>query len=240
MNAAPKIAVLGLGYVGLPLAVALARRFDVTGFDVDSARIAELREGHDRTREVSKDDLAESQLALTDDVEKIGGADLYIVSVPTPVDEAHRPDLGAVMEATRTVAQLIDPALRPTIVYESTVYPGVTEDICGPEIERVSGRKRGRDFRLGYSPERINPGDRQHTIGKITKVIAGEDEEVLEQLAAVYGAITEGGVFRAASIKAADSACFDRTRLPLAPATLHPKPMQQTSKGMEFRLGHGP
>ena len=110
------------------------------------------------------------------------------------------------MAATRTIATLIDPASRPTIVYESTVYPGVTEDICGPEIERQSGLQRGRDFRLGYSPERINPGDREHTIDRITKVIAGEDEEVVEQLAAIYGSVTSGGVFRAASIKAAEAA----------------------------------
>jgi UDP-N-acetyl-D-glucosamine/UDP-N-acetyl-D-galactosamine dehydrogenase len=126
--------------------------------------------------------------------------------VPTPVDEANRPDLSAVLAATRMVAGLIEPGRRPTIVYESTVYPGVTEEICGPEIERVSGLGRGRDFRLGYSPERINPGDREHRVDKITKVIAGEDQEVVEQLAQIYGAVTSGGVFRAASIKAAEAA----------------------------------
>ena len=145
-------------------------------------------------------------LALTADCADCAGADVYIVTVPTPVDQANHPDLGAVMAATRMVAQAIDPARRPTVVYESTVYPGVTEDICGPEIERVSGHQRGRDFRLGYSPERINPGDREHTIDKITKVIAGEDSEVVEQLALIYGAVTSGGVFRAASIKAAEAA----------------------------------
>jgi UDP-N-acetyl-D-glucosamine/UDP-N-acetyl-D-galactosamine dehydrogenase len=203
---APRIVVIGLGYVGLPLAVALARKFDVTGFDVDGERIAELRQGRDRTREVEEDELRQSTLKLGDEAEACAGADVYIVTVPTPVDAANRPDLTAVLAATRMVAGLIDPAQRPTIVYESTVYPGVTEEICGPEIERMSGLARGRDFRLGYSPERINPGDREHRIDKITKVIAGEDDEVVEQLAEIYGAITSGGVFRAASIKAAEAA----------------------------------
>jgi len=206
MSGAPKIAILGLGYVGLPLAVALSRTFDVTGFDIDPDRIADLRGGHDWTREVDTEALRASALTLTCQTEDLGGADVYIVTVPTPVDATKRPDLSAVIDATRTVARAVDPQRRPTVVYESTVYPGVTEDICGPEIERVSGLVRGRDFRLGYSPERINPGDRQHTIDKITKVIAGEDAEVLEQLAGIYGAITEGGVFRAASIKAAEAA----------------------------------
>jgi UDP-N-acetyl-D-galactosamine dehydrogenase len=201
-----RIVVVGLGYVGLPLAVALARRFDVLGLDRDSGRIAELREGHDRTREVDDATLRSSTLVLTDDPSQCRHADVYIVTVPTPVDEQNRPDLGAVMAATRTIAGLIDPARRPTIVYESTVYPGVTEDVCGPEIERQSGLRRGRDFRLGYSPERINPGDREHTIDRITKVIAAEDEEVVEQLADIYGSVTKAGVFRAASIKAAEGA----------------------------------
>src|SRR6476469_4524454 len=201
-----RIVVIGLGYVGLPLAAALARKFDVTGFDVDSGRIGELREGRDRTGEVAPDALEGSKLQLADRAEDCAGADVYSVTVPTPVDAANRPDLTAVLAATRMLAGLIDPDRRPTIVYESTVYPGVTEEICGPEIERVAGLQRGRDFRLGYSPERINPGDREHTIDRITKVIAGEDEAVVEQLASIYGAVTSGGVFRAASIKAAEAA----------------------------------
>ena len=202
----PRIVVIGLGYVGLPLAVALARKFDTTGFDIDEVRVTELRDARDRTREVDQAELRSTGLKLTATAEECAGADLYIVTVPTPVDRSNRPDLGAVMAATRTVARLIDPTLRPTVVYESTVYPGVTEDVCGPEIERIGGLTRGRDFRLGYSPERINPGDRQHSIDKITKVIAGEDGEVVDQLAQVYGAITSGDVFRAASIKAAEAA----------------------------------
>src|SRR6185369_16685083 len=206
MDESVNIVVIGLGYVGLPLAVALARKFSTTGYDIDAKRIAELKEGRDRTREVDESELRATSLALTDRPADCAGADLYIVTVPTPVTQSHQPDLTAVLAATRTIAGLIDPAKRPTIVYESTVYPGVTEDLCGPEIERISGLKRGRDFRLGYSPERINPGDREHTVDRITKVIAGEDEEVVEQLARIYRAITEGGVFRAASIKAAEAA----------------------------------
>jgi len=206
MDESVNIVVIGLGYVGLPLAAALARKFPTTGYDIDAKRIAELKEGRDRTREVEESELRATSLALTDRPADCAGADLYIVTVPTPVTQSHQPDLTAVLAATRTIAGLIDPAKRPTIVYESTVYPGVTEDLCGPEIERISGLKRGRDFRLGYSPERINPGDREHTVDRITKVIAGEDEEVVEQLARIYSAITEGGVFRAASIKAAEAA----------------------------------
>jgi len=206
MAGAPRIAVIGLGYVGLPLAVALARQFDTVGFDIDERRVAELRAGQDRTNEVEAEALKTSALTLTSDASECAGADVYIVTVPTPVDQANRPDLTAVMSATRMVAKAIDPAKRPTIVYESTVYPGVTEELCGPEIERVAGLKRGRDFRLGYSPERINPGDQEHTVDRITKVIAGEDAEVVAQLASIYGAVTSGGVFRAASIKAAEAA----------------------------------
>jgi len=206
MAGVPRIVVIGLGYVGLPLAVALARQFETIGFDIDEQRVGELRQGEDRTHEVDADTLLASTLKLTADASECAGADVYIVTVPTPVDEANRPDLGAVMSATRMLAGLIEPERRPTVVYESTVYPGVTEELCGPEIERAAGLKRGRDFRLGYSPERINPGDREHTIDRITKVIAGEDDEVVEQLATIYGAVTSGGVFRAASIKAAEAA----------------------------------
>src|SRR4051794_32167884 len=206
MSGMPRIVVIGLGYVGLPLAVALASKFSVEGFDIDRERIAELREARDRTREVAEDKLKGTKLKFQEQAEECAGADVYIVTVPTPVDAANRPDLSAVIGATRMLAGLIDRERRPTIVYESTGYPGVTEEICGPEIERGSGLKRGRDFRLGYSPERINPGDKVHSVDKITKVIAGEDEEVIDQLAEIYGAVTSGGVFRAASIKAAEAA----------------------------------
>lgn len=201
-----RIVVVGLGYVGLPLAVALARSFPVTGLDIEAKRIRELQAGHDRTREVDAQALAASSLALTHDGADCAGADVYIVTVPTPVDAANQPDLRPVIGATEAVARLLDPDRRPIIVYESTVYPGVTDEICGPLIERVSGLVRGRDFFLGYSPERINPGDRLHTVDRIVKVIAGENPEVTERLASIYGAVTSAGVFRARSIKAAEAA----------------------------------
>ena len=200
------IVVLGMGYVGLPLAVALARQFRVTGLDVDEGRIEELRRSHDRTGEVEPLVLEHSPLALTSAVEDCRGADLYIVTVPTPVDAENRPDLAAVEGASRAVGALLDPARKPIVVYESTVYPGVTEEHCGPLLEQASGLKCGEDFFLGYSPERINPGDREHSVDRIVKVVAGQNSEVTERLAEVYGAVTTAGVFRAASIKAAEAA----------------------------------
>ena len=200
------IVVVGLGYVGLPLAVALARSFRVTGLDIDRGRVEELRKGVDRTREVEADVLGSSALEITSEPADCAGAGVYIVTVPTPVDADNRPDLKPIASATRAVAALLDPANRPLIVYESTVYPGVTEEICGPLIEQVSGLKRGEDFFLGYSPERINPGDREHRVDRIVKVVAGENEVVTERLANLYGRVTEAGVFRAASIKAAEAA----------------------------------
>jgi UDP-N-acetyl-D-galactosamine dehydrogenase len=206
MTSDPAIVVVGLGYVGLPLAVALASQFNTAGIDVDPQRIDELRKNYDRTGEVDEVALKRSKLRLTSSPPDIQGTDIFVVTVPTPVDGTNRPDLGAVLSATRMIAAMIEPERRPTVVYESTVYPGVTEELCGPEIERTAGLRRGRDFRLGYSPERINPGDREHTIEKITKVVAGEDDEVVEQLAQIYGSVTSGGVFRAASIKVAEGA----------------------------------
>ena len=202
----PRIVVVGLGYVGLPLAVALAKQFAVTGLDIDTRRIGELMNGHDRTREIEPERLGASSIALTSDPEAARGADLYIVTVPTPVDRTNRPDLTAVTSATRTVAELLEPGRGTIIVYESTVYPGVTEEVCGPLIEQLTGLRRGRDFFLGYSPERINPGDRVHSVERIVKVIAGENADVTDRLAEVYGRVTEAGVFRAASIKAAEAA----------------------------------
>lgn len=201
-----RVAVIGLGYVGLPLAAALARHFPTVGIDIDQARVDELRSGHDRTNELSGEALAASTLQLSTDIAAAADADVIIVTVPTPVDHANRPDLGPVMSATRSAATVLKPGRGTIIVYESTVYPGVTEDLCGPELERLSGLKRGTDFFLGYSPERINPGDREHTVDRITKVVAGENAEVLDRLCAIYGAITTGGTFRAASIKVAEAA----------------------------------
>jgi UDP-N-acetyl-D-galactosamine dehydrogenase len=201
-----KITVVGLGYVGLPLAVALARHFRVSGLDIDAGRVAELKRGHDRTGEVDADELAASSLEVTDDPAACKGADVYIVTVPTPVDGDKRPDLGPLVAASRVVGGLLEAGPAPIVVYESTVYPGVTEDVCAPILERESSLVCGRDFFLGYSPERINPGDREHRIERIVKVVAGQTPEVTDKLAQLYGAITEAGVFRAASIKTAEAA----------------------------------
>ena len=204
------VTVIGLGYVGLPLAVALAKHFDTTGFDVDTRRIAELRDGHDRTDEIESERLSASTLSLTDQAGECPPSDFYIVTVPTPIDAERKPDLSLVEAASRTVGDMLKGAIAagkaPIVVYESTVYPGVTEELCGPILEQRSGAVCGTDFFLGYSPERINPGDREHTIERITKVVSGQTPEVLDKVADLYGAVTSGGTFRAASIKAAEAA----------------------------------
>ncbi len=205
-----RVAVLGLGYVGLPLAVVMAEKFDTVGIDIDARRIDELQRGHDRTGEIAPARLGASELALLGDPAACPPCDFYIVTVPTPIDAANRPDLRMVEAASRSVGALLPGAvaagLVPVVVYESTVYPGVTEDICAGILETASGLICGTDFFLGYSPERINPGDREHTIDRITKVVSGQTPEVLDRVAALYGAITSGGVFRARSIKAAEAA----------------------------------
>jgi UDP-N-acetyl-D-glucosamine/UDP-N-acetyl-D-galactosamine dehydrogenase len=201
-----RIIVIGLGYVGLPLAVQLAKHFETWGLDINQARIDELESGFDRTDEIDRERLTASTLRLTASAADCPPADAYIVTVPTPIDSNNQPDLSPVTGATKMVGKMIDPEQNPVIIYESTVYPGVTEDICGPLLEQISGLKHRTDFSLGYSPERINPGDREHTVDKITKVIAGDSPEVTETLATIYGKVTSGGVFRAASIKAAEAA----------------------------------
>jgi UDP-N-acetyl-D-galactosamine dehydrogenase len=199
-----KVAVVGLGYVGLPLAVALARKHDVVGFDVSERRVAELRSGLDSTNEVTADELGAVEFTITNDPATLGGREVFIVTVPTPIDEANRPDFDAMLSA----CAIVGPALAKgsIVVFESTVYPGVTEEICGPALERSSGLKAGVEFKLGYSPERINPGDREHSIRTITKVVAGQDADTLETLAKLYGSIVEAGIHKAASIKVAEAA----------------------------------
>ncbi len=199
-----RIAVVGLGYVGLPLAVSFSRHFAVTGFDVDATRIGELKSGHDRTREVDPETLSAAKLEFTDRPENIRGFDIYVMTVPTPVDANNDPDLGAVRAASRTVGGVM--AKGAIVVFESTVYPGVTETIGGPELEAASGLDCGVDFFLGYSPERINPGDREHTVDRITKVVAGQTPEVTDTLARLYRRITTGGVFIARNIRTAEAA----------------------------------
>lgn len=199
----PKIAVIGLGYVGLPLAVALAKHFDVMGYDIDQARLMELNGHHDRTGELTTGALAQSALHYITEESALDAADILIVTVPTPVATDHKPDLRAVESASRTVGRHIKPGA--VIVYESTVYPGVTEDFCGPILEAESGLTSGQDFWLGYSPERINPGDKIHTVDQITKVVAGQTSTVSQLLARVYGAMNDGNIFIAKDIRTAEA-----------------------------------
>ncbi len=200
-----QIAVVGLGYVGLPVALAFARVYPGTiGFDISERRVAELKRGHDSTREVEDGELAASSIELTTDAGRMADATFFVVTVPTPINENRQPDLTPVVSACRTVGKVMKPGA--VVVFESTVYPGVTEEICGPELERVSGLEQGRDFKLGYSPERINPGDKEHTLTRIVKVVSGEDEQTLERVAEAYGRIIEAGIHRAPTIKVAEAA----------------------------------
>ncbi len=200
----PRIAVIGLGYVGLPLALASARHFAVTGFDTAPSRIAELRDAVDSTGETSAAELTAARISLSTDAACLAGHDLYILTVPTPVDSENAPDLSALMSACRTVGQAMSAGA--VVVIESTVYPGVTMDHCRPALARASGLEPGAGFRLGYSPERINPGDRDHGLTRMTKVVAGETPAVTEYLASVYGRITGGEIFQAADIATAEAA----------------------------------
>jgi UDP-N-acetyl-D-galactosamine dehydrogenase len=200
-----RIAVIGLGYVGLPVALAFARKFeDTVGFDISEGRVSTLKAGRDWTGEVSESELRQSRLKLTNDPADLRGCTFFIVAVPTPIDSDRRPDLDPLMSATRTVGGALAPGA--VVVYESTVYPGVTEERCGPLLAEASGLVQSRDFKLGYSPERINPGDRSHTFEKIVKVVSGEDAETLERVARVYESAVEAGVHRAPSIKVAEAA----------------------------------
>jgi len=200
-----RIAVIGLGYVGLPVALAFARKFRGTfGFDVDREKLEELTRGHDRNGEQPAEVLKSTTLTMTSDAGQLKGCTFFVVAVPTPVDKNNVPNLTPVERASETVGRALSKG--SVVVYESTVYPGVTEDICGPILERTSGLKRGVDFTVGYSPERINPGDKEHTLEKIVKVVSGEDAATLERVAAAYGAIVDAGVHRATSIKVAEAA----------------------------------
>ena len=197
--------MIGLGYVGLPVAVAFARAgFAVTGFDVDRERVAELRRGEDRTREVDRETLLGSGLQATHEAADLGRADFFIVTVPTPIDAAMQPDLSALRAASRTVGAALGRG--DIVVYESTVYPGSTEEDCLPILEQASGLAGGRDFTVAFSPERINPGDRRHRFETIRKVVSGQDARTLDIVAETYGAVVEAGVFRAGSIKVAEAA----------------------------------
>lgn len=199
------IAVVGLGYVGLPVALALGEKFlHTVGFDISSKRIQELKEGLDRTREIASTTLQTTTLKFTADPSDLVQSTFFIVAVPTPIDQNARPNLTPLIKASELVGKVLRPGAM--VVYESTVYPGVTEEICGPILSQVSGLQQGKDFKLGYSPERINPGDKKHTLSKIVKVVAGEDSTTLDRVAQVYAQIIEAGVYRASSIKVAEMA----------------------------------
>ena len=200
----PVIAVIGLGYVGLPLAVAFGNNFKVIGFDIKKERIRELKDRIDVTRETSPAELDKTTVIFTDDPELLKEANFYIVTVPTPVDDAHLPDLRPVFGATETISKYLKKG--DIVVYESTVYPGLTEEECLPIMERISGLKAGRDFKVGYSPERINPGDKEHGFVNIRKVVSAQDAESLERVAEIYGTVVKAGIFKARSIKAAEAA----------------------------------
>jgi len=201
----PVICIVGLGYVGLPLAYIFAKKgYDVRGYDLNAGRIEELKAGHDRTRELAEKQLKEVIIRYSADPAVIHEADIVILAIPTPVDEHNNPDLTPVEGASSTVGKHMKKGA--IIVYESTVWPGTTEEICGPILEKESGMKCGVDFKLGYSPERVNPGDKEHTIEKIKKIVSGQDAETLETLAHLYGSVIEAGIHRAANIKVAEMA----------------------------------
>jgi UDP-N-acetyl-D-galactosamine dehydrogenase len=204
MKEKKSIAIIGLGYVGLPLSVALAKHFDVIGFDIDQNRIQELKDGYDRTAEIDDSTLKATSLHLTANESELKDKEVYIVTVPTPITPTNEPDLRPLESACQVLGKVISKG--SVIVFESTVYPGVTEKICGPLLEKVSGLKHGQDFHLGYSPERINPGDKVHTVSKITKVVAGDQPWVTDLLADIYGTMNDGKIFKAASIMTAEAA----------------------------------
>ncbi|GGE34886.1 UDP-N-acetyl-D-galactosamine dehydrogenase [Agaricicola taiwanensis] len=205
MSHSRTLAVIGLGYVGLPVAVAFGRAGNqVIGFDIDPGRIGELQAGVDRTREVDHSDLSHPSLTFTSDEADLAHANFFIVTVPTPIDEARRPDLSIVRAASRTVGRQLKKG--DIVVYESTVYPGATEEDCVPVLEDASGLTCGRDFTVGYSPERINPGDKAHRFETITKVVAGQDAATRDVIAAVYGSVVTAGIHVAPSIRAAEAA----------------------------------
>jgi UDP-N-acetyl-D-glucosamine/UDP-N-acetyl-D-galactosamine dehydrogenase len=203
-GAAPRIAVLGLGYVGLPLALAFAEAFETLGFDINPRRVAELQRGEDHTLEVDRAELEASAIRFSADPEALKDCNVFVVTVPTPIDETKRPDLGAMLGASRTVGGALKAG--DIVIYESTVYPGATEEDCAPVLEAVSGLKVNRDFFLGYNPERANPGDREHRLSTIIKVTAGSTPEAGDFVDALYRAIVPAGTHRCASIRVAEAA----------------------------------
>lgn len=204
MNHGRKVAIVGLGYVGLPIAVAFGKKEHVVAFDINKSRVDELKSGFDRNDDIPEAEFAGSKAEYTANSERLREADFIIVAVPTPVDDAKRPDLTPLVRSSETVGRNLSAG--SIVVYESTVYPGATEEVCVPILEKESGFKCGREFKIGYSPERINPGDREHTFTKILKVVSGQDAETLETVASVYASVVTAGVHKAASIKVAEAA----------------------------------
>ena len=198
------IAVVGIGYVGLPLALELSKHFEVVGFDTNKLRVQNLCNNIDSNNEFSTEDLSNYRCKFTSNLDEISSANLYIITVPTPIDKKNEPDLSILLDATKAISKFV--CRGDIIVYESTVYPGVTEDLCGPIIEEISGLRSNKDFHLGYSPERINPGDAEHTIDKITKVVSAQNSETLGLLAELYGKLNSNNVFKAKNIKTAEAA----------------------------------
>lgn len=201
---APKICVVGLGYVGLPLAVSLGKKREIYGFDINSKKIEELKNGFDSMKEVASEELGNTKIVYSDSPEVISQSNFIIAAVPTPITKAKTPDLFLIEAVSKTIGQNLKSG--SIVVFESTVYPGVTEDICIPIIEKYSGLRCGEDWKIGYSPERINPGDKEHTFEKIVKVVSGMDQESLDIISAVYEEVVEAGVHRAATIKTAEAA----------------------------------
>ncbi|MCI5612451.1 MAG: nucleotide sugar dehydrogenase [Roseburia sp.] len=204
VNGKEKLSLVGLGYVGMPIAVAFARKIKVVGFDLNAAKIDLYKSGVDPTNEVGEDVIKNTTVEFTADPSKLREAKFHIVAVPTPVNDDHTPDLTPVEGASRILGQNLTKG--SIVVFESTVYPGVTEDICVPILEKESGLKCGVDFKIGYSPERINPGDKVHRLETITKIVSGMDEETLNEVAHIYELVVEAGVYRAESIKVAEAA----------------------------------
>ena len=205
IKSTPEIGIIGLGYVGLPLAIEFGKKYKTIGLDLKEEVIACYRNGSDPTGEVEDEKFQQStQLEFTTDAAQLAEADFLIVAVPTPIDEANQPDLSPLIGATHTAGKILKKGA--TVVFESTVYPGLTEEICVPILEQESGLKWKQDFHVGYSPERINPGDKVHTLTRIVKVVSGDDDDCLEAVASLYESVIEAGVFRAASIREAEAA----------------------------------
>ena len=199
-----KLAVIGLGYVGLPIALAFARKISVIGFDISSGRIGLMKQGIDPSNELDKEDFEGCDIEFTDSLDQLREARFFIVAVPTPITAARQPDFEPLARASETIGRHMQPGA--TVIYESTVYPGATEEVCVPILEKHSGMRWRQDFHVGYSPERINPGDRQHTFTEILKVVSGDDAETLENIAQLYASVVRAGVYRAPSIRVAEAA----------------------------------